>query len=109
MLLKLAKTLAMMALAVMLLHAMPAFCDEDSQIAAGIGSTKSDGCVAGDACCASGSYVSIAPDFGMGTLVLHSGIVVPDLRKTSYLASGSLDQARLRPDPDLSILGKLNI
>ena len=109
MLLKLAKTLAMVALGVMLLHAMPAFCEEDTQIVAGTGATKSDGCVAGDACCASNSYVTSMPDFGLGSLDLHSRVVVPELSKTTQPASDSFVQVQLHPDPDLSTLGKLNI
>lgn len=109
MLLKLAKALALVALGVMLLHAMPAFCQENNQIALGSAMTSSDGCVSGDACCVNSSFVQSTPDFALGQLDLLSRSTVLHRAVTFRQLSEPLSDAPPHTDPDLSALGKLNI
>lgn len=109
MVLKLAKSLAAVALGMILLHAMPAVCDESNQINLSFGMTSSDGCVAGDACCASTTYITSAPDFGLGAPDLLSDGPVVRLSASSLAVDDSLVQVRSHPNLDLSTLGKLNI
>lgn len=109
MLLKLAKTMSVLALWMMLLHAMPVFCDESNQIELGSGMSSSDGCVPDDACCASSSFVQTVPDFGLGMLNLHVRGILIDPAVSFHADVNPLLQVRLHPDAALSTLGKLNI
>lgn len=107
--LKLAKSLAAVALGMILLHAMPAVCDESNQINLGFGMTSSDGCVAGDACCASPTYITSAPDFGLGAPDLLSNGAVVRLSASSFHVDDSFVQVQSHRKLNLSTLGKLNI
>ena len=109
MLLKLARALAGMALGMILLHAMPAFCDEAHQIDVISGITSSHGCVPDDACCVSSSFIQTMPDVGLGILDLHAaGVLVHSDFSTRARISNS-SQPPLHLNSDLSTLGKLNI
>ena len=110
MLLKVAKTLAMVALAVILLHGLPGVCEEAFALPGTSGVTSSDGCLNGDSCCASNSFLRTASDLSLGALDIQQSVpsthAFTPQRTTSVVVDS---EETYSPSPDLTKLGKLTI
>lgn len=110
MLLKVAKTLAMVALAVILLHCLPGVCEEAFALPGTSGVTSSDGCVSGDSCCASNSFLRTASDVSLGALDVEQSAPAIHASATQLTVSVVADSQEIySPPPDLTKLGKLTI
>ena len=110
MLLKVAKTLAMVALAVILLHGLPGICVEAFAISTAPRLASSDGCLDGDSCCASNSFVRTASDLSLGALDITQAIPAADAVAHQLTVAVVVDsQESYSPPLDLTKLGKLTI
>ena len=110
MLLKVAKTLAMVALAVILLHGLPGVCEEAFALPSASGVTSSDGCVSGDSCCASTSFVRTGTDLSLGALDIEQSVPSIHAFAAQLTISVVVDSQQIYSSPpDLTKLGKLTI
>ena len=113
MLLKVAKTLALIAVAVILLHGLPGVCEETFAIASASSSlsgSKTDDCVTGDSCCASSSFLKAATDHSLGALDTALSISSAHALAPQPIVAVIVDSQEIySPPPELTKLGKLTI
>ena len=109
MLLKVAKTLALFAVAVILLHGLPGICEETFAVASPSGLTSSDGCLSGDSCCAGNSFLQSASDLSLGALIIEESVPPLHVYMPQFTSSVIDLHEAYHPPRDITKLGKLTI